>query len=59
MVTVVGAAANVLSIVARGLAVGRLPLANMYEFVSVICAAATITWLIVLARTGARTLASS
>ena len=56
MVTVVGAAANVLSIVARGLAVGRLPLANMYEFVSVICAAATITWLIVLARTGARTL---
>ncbi|WP_395729363.1 c-type cytochrome biogenesis protein CcsB [Nakamurella sp.] len=56
VVTVVGAAANVLSIVARGLAVGRLPLANMYEFVSVICAAATITWLIVLARTGARTL---
>lgn len=56
VVTVVGAAANVVSIVARGLAVGRLPLANMYEFVSVICAAATITWLIVLARTGARTL---
>lgn len=56
VVTVVGAAANVLSIVARGLATGRLPLANMYEFVSVICAAATITWLIVLARTGARTL---
>ena len=56
VVTVVGAAANVLSIVARGLAVGRLPLANMYEFVSVICAAATVTWLIVLARTGARTL---
>ena len=56
VVTVVGAAANVLSIVARGLAVGRLPLANMYEFVSVICAAATITWLVVLARTGARTL---
>lgn len=56
VVTVVGAAANVLSIVARGLAVGRLPLANMYEFVSVICAAATITWLIVLARTGARAL---
>ncbi len=56
VVTVVGAAANVLSIVARGLAVGRLPLGNMYEFVSMICAAATITWLIVLARTGARTL---
>ena len=38
VVTVVGAAANVLSVVARGLAVGRLPLGNMYEFVSVICA---------------------
>jgi cytochrome c-type biogenesis protein CcsB len=56
VVTVVGAAANAASIVARGLAVGRLPLGNMYEFVSMICAAATITWLIVLTRTGARTL---
>ena len=56
VVTVVGAAANVISVVARGLAVGRLPLGNMYEFVSVICAATTICWLIVLARTGARTL---
>ncbi len=56
VVTVVGAAANVLSIVSRGLAVSRLPLGNMYEFVSMICAVTTITWLIVLARTGARTL---
>ncbi|MFN8198455.1 MAG: c-type cytochrome biogenesis protein CcsB [Nakamurella multipartita] len=56
VVTVIGAVANVISIVTRGLAVGRLPLANMYEFVSMICAAAVITWLIVLARTGARTL---
>lgn len=56
VVTTVGAAANVLSVVARGLAVGRLPLGNMYEFVSVICAATTICWLIVLAKTGARTL---
>ena len=56
VVTVVGAAANLLSVVARGLAVGRLPLGNMYEFVSAICAVAVITWLIVLARTGARAL---
>ena len=56
VVTIVGAAANVISVVARGLAVGRLPLGNMYEFVSVICAVTTICWLIVLARTGARTL---
>jgi cytochrome c-type biogenesis protein CcsB len=56
VVTAVGAAANVLSVVARGLAVGRLPLGNMYEFVSVICAVTTICWLVVLAKTGARTL---
>jgi cytochrome c-type biogenesis protein CcsB len=56
VVTAVGAAANVVSVVARGLAVGRLPLGNMYEFVSVICAVTTICWLIVLAKTGARTL---
>ncbi len=56
VVTVVGVIANVLSIVTRGLAVGRLPLGNMYEFVSAICAVAVICWLIVLARTGARTL---
>ena len=56
VVTVVGLAANVLSIVARGLATGRLPLGNMYEFTSVICAAAVLCWLIVLAKTGARTM---
>jgi cytochrome c-type biogenesis protein CcsB len=55
-VTVVGVVANVVSIVARGLAVGRLPLGNMYEFTSAICALAVIAWLVVLARTGARTL---
>ena len=48
--------ANVISIVCRGFAAGRLPLANMYEFTSMICAAATLCWLIVLARTGARQL---
>ena len=56
VVTTVGAAANVISVITRGLAVGRLPLGNMYEFVSVICAATTIVWLVVLAKTGARTL---
>lgn len=56
VVTVVAVVANVLSVVTRGLAVGRLPLGNMYEFTSVICAAISICWLIVLARTGARTM---
>lgn len=56
VVTAVGMAANILSIVARGLASGRLPLGNMYEFTSFICAAAVCCWLIVLAKTGARTM---
>ncbi len=56
VVTVVAVIANVVSVVTRGLAVGRLPLGNMYEFTSVICAAITICWLIVFARTGARTM---
>jgi cytochrome c-type biogenesis protein CcsB len=56
VVTTVALAANILSIVCRGFAAGRLPLANMYEFTSMICAAATLCWLIVLARTGARQL---
>ena len=56
VVTAVGLFANVLSILARGLATGRLPLGNMYEFTSVICASAVLCWLIVLARTGARTM---
>ncbi|HYN72664.1 MAG TPA: c-type cytochrome biogenesis protein CcsB [Nakamurella sp.] len=56
VVTVVAVVANLLSVVTRGLAVGRLPLGNMYEFTSVICAAISICWLIVLARTGARTM---
>src|SRR6478609_9434260 len=56
IVTMLGLAANILSIVARGLAANRLPLGNMYEFTSVICASAVLCWLIVLARTGARTM---
>jgi cytochrome c-type biogenesis protein CcsB len=56
VVNLVAVVANVLSVVTRGLAVGRLPLGNMYEFTSVICAAISICWLIVLARTGARTM---
>ncbi|MGS0687595.1 c-type cytochrome biogenesis protein CcsB [Nakamurella sp. GG22] len=56
VVTTVGLLANLLSIVARGIATGRLPLGNMYEFTSVICAAAVLCWLVVLARTGARTM---
>lgn len=54
VITVIAAVANVLSVVTRGLAVGRLPLGNMYEFTSAICMVAVLVWLVVLARTGAR-----
>jgi cytochrome c-type biogenesis protein CcsB len=56
VVTVIGLAANILSIVARGLAASRLPLGNMYEFTSVFCAAAVLCWLVILYKTGARTM---
>ena len=56
IVTAVGLAANVLSIVTRGLASGRLPLGNMYEFTSFFCAVAVACWLVILVRTGARTM---
>ena len=49
-VLVLGAALQFASIVARGLAAGRWPLGNMYEFTSAICLAAVVTWLLVLRR---------
>ena len=52
---VLGAGLQLGSIVARGLAAGRWPLGNMYEFTSAICLAAVVAWLIVLRRwAGAR-----
>ena len=62
-----GAAANLVvlaallqlgSIVARGLATDRWPLGNMYEFTSVFCLAAVVTWLVVL-RTWSRRAAAA
>jgi len=47
---VLGALLHLVSIVIRGLAVGRWPLGNMYEFTSVLCLAAVVTWLVVLRR---------
>ena len=56
-VTLLGALLHLGSIVARGLAAERWPLGNMYEFSSAICAAAVVTWLVVLRRStsGVRT----
>lgn len=54
VVTLIGFAAHLISIITRGLAVDRAPWGNMYEFTSVITAAAIAVWLIVLLRTRAR-----
>jgi cytochrome c-type biogenesis protein CcsB len=48
--TVLGVALHAASIVSRGVAAGRWPLGNMYEFISAICLAAVAAWLVVLYR---------
>jgi cytochrome c-type biogenesis protein CcsB len=48
--TVLGALIHAASLAMRGLAVGRVPWGNMYEFGSAICLAAVVAWLIVLFR---------
>jgi cytochrome c-type biogenesis protein CcsB len=45
-----GALLQLVSVVTRGLTVDRWPLGNMYEFTSVFCLAAVVTWLVVLRR---------
>lgn len=52
---VLGALLHVASIATRGLATGRWPIGNMYEFISMVTFAAVVTWLVMLRRTpGAR-----
>jgi cytochrome c-type biogenesis protein CcsB len=48
--TVLGALVHAFSLTTRGLAVGRVPWGNMYEFGSSICFAAVVAWLVVLFR---------
>jgi cytochrome c-type biogenesis protein CcsB len=50
--TALGALLQFGSIVLRGFAAQRWPLGNMYEFVSAICLAALVTWLVVQRRSG-------
>ncbi|MHA6624349.1 c-type cytochrome biogenesis protein CcsB [Pseudonocardia sichuanensis] len=47
---VLGALLHAASIVLRGVAAERWPMGNMYEYISVICLAAVVTWLVVLRR---------
>lgn len=51
---ILGATLHLGSIVLRGLATARWPLGNMYEFISAICFAAVVTWLVVLRRSAAK-----
>ncbi|MQA16822.1 MAG: c-type cytochrome biogenesis protein CcsB [Pseudonocardiaceae bacterium] len=48
--TVLAAAVHAASLVLRGLAAGRVPWGNMYEFTSAICLVAVVAWLVVLVR---------
>lgn len=56
ILTVLGFTAQLISLITRGLAVNRAPWGNMYEFTSMITAAAVGCWLIVLVRTRARSI---
>lgn len=56
IVTTVGFAAQVFSIITRGVAAGRAPWGNMYEFTSLFCAAAVAGFLFVLFKTGGRSI---
>lgn len=48
--TVFGALVHLTSLVLRGVAAGRVPWGNMYEFGSVLCLGAVVTWLVMLRR---------
>lgn len=48
--TVLGALVHLTSLVLRGIAAGRVPWGNMYEFGSLLCLGAVVTWLVLLRR---------
>jgi cytochrome c-type biogenesis protein CcsB len=48
--TVLAALVHLISLALRGLATSRVPWGNMYEYISAVCLAAVIAWLVVLRR---------
>ncbi len=50
--TVLGAVLNAAAVVTRGLAAGRVPWGNMYEFAIAASLVAVVVWLVVLTRSG-------
>jgi cytochrome c-type biogenesis protein CcsB len=53
-VTVLGALTQLASLVLRGVAAERVPWGNMYEFGSLLCLGAVVTWLVLLRRFAVR-----
>lgn len=45
---ILGAALHFSSLVLRGLAVGRVPWGNMYEYMSAVCLVAVVTWVVLM-----------
>ncbi|RIJ69900.1 c-type cytochrome biogenesis protein CcsB [Nakamurella silvestris] len=56
VVTVIALVANIFSMLMRGLATERMPLGNLYEFMSMICTVGTAALVVVIVRTNARTI---
>jgi cytochrome c-type biogenesis protein CcsB len=48
--TVLGALLHLASLVMRGLSAGRAPWGNMYEYMSLLCLAAVVTWLVLMVK---------
>src|SRR5690348_13863623 len=48
--TVLGALLHLGSLVMRGLSAGRAPWGNMYEYMSLLCLAAVVTWIVLMAK---------
>ncbi|TWP47766.1 c-type cytochrome biogenesis protein CcsB [Lentzea tibetensis] len=48
--TVLGAGLHLASLVLRGVATGRAPWGNMYEYMSLLCLAAVVTWVVLMTK---------
>ncbi|WP_439661999.1 c-type cytochrome biogenesis protein CcsB [Lentzea sp. HUAS TT2] len=48
--TILGAVLHLGSLVMRGLSAGRAPWGNMYEYMSLLCLAAVVTWIVLMAK---------
>ncbi|MEU7481497.1 c-type cytochrome biogenesis protein CcsB [Lentzea sp. NPDC042327] len=48
--TVLGAVLHLGSLVMRGLSAGRAPWGNMYEYMSLLCLAAVVAWIVLMAK---------